>query len=91
VLGENKREEKLFYYLRPEELIPEDHILRLIDRYVDFSFVRPKMISLPVLRARLFGTGEFTSTANNTCIGQVQKTVGGVLLESSAPEQPTVR
>jgi len=30
-------------YLHPEELIPEDRILRLIDRYVDFSFIRPKL------------------------------------------------
>ena len=43
MIGEKKKEDKLFYYLRPEELIPEDHILRLIDRYVDFSFVRPKV------------------------------------------------
>jgi transposase len=43
VLGKKKKEEKLFYYIRPEELIPEDHILRLVDRYVDFSFVRPKV------------------------------------------------
>ena len=43
MIGEKKKEEKLFYYLRPEELIPEDHILRLIDRYVDFSFIRPKV------------------------------------------------
>jgi hypothetical protein len=33
VIGEKKKEEKLFYYLRPEDLIPEDHILRLIDHY----------------------------------------------------------
>jgi transposase len=43
VLGEKKKEEKLFYYFRPEELIPEDHILRLVDRYVDFSYVHPKV------------------------------------------------
>jgi transposase len=43
VIGEKKKEEKLFYYLRPEDLIPEDHILRLIDHYVDFSFIRPKL------------------------------------------------
>lgn len=43
MLGEKKKEEKLFYYFRPEELIPEDHILRLVDSYVDFSFVRPKV------------------------------------------------
>jgi len=43
VIGEKKKANKLFYYLRPEELIPEDHILRLIDRYVDFSFIRPRV------------------------------------------------
>ena len=28
MIGEKTKAEKLFYYLRPEELIPEDHILR---------------------------------------------------------------
>jgi transposase len=46
VIGEKSKEERLFYYLRPEDLIPEDHILRLIDRYVDFSFVRAKVKDL---------------------------------------------
>ena len=27
MIGEKNKEEKLFYYLRPEDLIPEDHIL----------------------------------------------------------------
>ena len=35
MIGERKKSVKLFCYLRPEELIPEDHILRLIFRYVD--------------------------------------------------------
>ncbi len=43
MIGSKKNEQKLFYYLHPEELIPEDHILRLIDNYVDFSFVRPRV------------------------------------------------
>lgn len=43
VIGEKKKSNKLFYYLRPEELIPENHILRLIDRYVDFSFIRRRV------------------------------------------------
>ena len=43
MIGSKKNEQKLFYYLHPEELIPEDHVLRLIDNYVDFSFVRPKV------------------------------------------------
>ncbi len=32
--------ESLFYYFRLEEQIPEDHLLRLVDRHVDFRFVR---------------------------------------------------
>jgi transposase len=43
VIGKKKKSDKLFYYLRPEELIPEDHILRLIHRHVDFTFIRPKV------------------------------------------------
>ena len=43
MIGEKKKSDKLFYYLRPEELTPEDHILRLIHRYVDFTFIRPKV------------------------------------------------
>jgi hypothetical protein len=42
VIGEKKKEEKLFYFLQPEELILEDHILRrtrsihhLLDSYTD--------------------------------------------------------
>lgn len=43
VIGEKTKEEKLFYYLRAEDLIPQDHILRLINHYVDFSFIRTKV------------------------------------------------
>lgn len=35
-----QREDVLFHYFRLEDLVPEDHILRQIDRTVDFSFVR---------------------------------------------------
>ncbi len=35
-----RREDVLFHYFRLEDLVPEDHILRQIDRVVDFSFVR---------------------------------------------------
>jgi len=27
VIGERNKEKELFYYLRPEELIPQDHVL----------------------------------------------------------------
>jgi len=34
-----KPQEELFPYVEMEKLIPENHILRLIDRYVDFDFI----------------------------------------------------
>src|SRR6266852_5110850 len=40
MMGQQPRVESLFYYFRLEDQISEDHLLRLIDRYVDFSFVR---------------------------------------------------
>src|ERR1700680_4212747 len=40
MMGQQARMESLFYYFRLEDQIPEDHLLRLIDRYVDLSFVR---------------------------------------------------
>jgi transposase len=40
MMGQQPRMESLFYYFRLEDQIPEDHLLRLIDRHVDLSFVR---------------------------------------------------
>jgi len=40
IIGQQTRSESLFYYFRIEEHIPEDHLLRLVDRHVDFAFVR---------------------------------------------------
>ena len=40
MIGEQQRTESLFYYFRLEDEIPGDHLLRLIDRHIDFSFVR---------------------------------------------------
>ena len=33
----DKPQEELFPFVEMEKLIPADHILRLIDRYVDFN------------------------------------------------------
>src|SRR6266852_3676946 len=43
MMGQQTRNESLFYYFRLEEQIPEDHLLRLIDRHVDLSFVRERL------------------------------------------------
>jgi transposase len=43
MMGEQQRTDSLFYYFRLEDQIPDDHLLRLIDRHVDFSFVRERL------------------------------------------------
>ena len=43
MMGQQSRKESLFYYFRREDQIPETHLLRQIDRYVDFSFVRDRL------------------------------------------------
>jgi len=40
MMGQQIRSESLFYYFRLEDHIPEDHLLRLVDKHVDFDFVR---------------------------------------------------
>ena len=46
MLGENQRKEPMFYYVRIEEMAPADHLLRLVDKHVSFSFVREKVKQL---------------------------------------------
>jgi len=43
MMGQQCRKESLFYYFRLEDQVPETHLLRLIDRYIDFSFVRDRL------------------------------------------------
>jgi transposase len=43
MMGHQSRSEALFYYFRLEDQVPENHLLRLIDRHVSFDFVRAKL------------------------------------------------
>ena len=43
MMGQHARSESLFYYFRIEDQVPENHLLRLIDRHVSFDFVREKL------------------------------------------------
>src|SRR5271156_223658 len=43
MMGQQTRTESLFYYFRLEDPIPESHLLRLVDRHVDLSFVRDRL------------------------------------------------
>jgi transposase len=45
MMGQHCRSESLFYYFRLEDQIPENHLLRLIDRHISFDFVREKLKS----------------------------------------------
>ena len=46
MMGHHSRSESLFYYFRLEDQVPENHLLRLIDRHVDFEFIRAKLKEL---------------------------------------------
>ena len=39
MMGERSKSEALFYYFKLEDQVSENHLLRLLDRYVDFGFV----------------------------------------------------
>jgi transposase len=43
MMGQHARSEALFYYFTLEEYIPQNHLLRLIDKHIDFSFVRERL------------------------------------------------
>src|SRR6202163_1361937 len=43
MMGQQPRTEPLFYYFRLEDQIPYDHLLKRLDRSVDFRFVRERL------------------------------------------------
>src|SRR2546427_1604327 len=43
MMGQHDRAEALFYYFRLEDQVPENHLLRLIEKHVSFAFVREKL------------------------------------------------
>jgi len=43
MMGNHSPSESLFHYFRLEDQVPEEHLLRSIDRHVNFDFVRAKL------------------------------------------------
>src|ERR1700686_3587939 len=43
MMSQHDRSESLFYCFRIEDQVPQNHLLRFIDRYVSFDFVREKL------------------------------------------------
>src|ERR1700738_1606540 len=51
MMGQHDRSEALFYYFRLEDQVPDNHLLRLIDKHISFEFVRESLATaLPPLR-----------------------------------------
>src|SRR3981189_2839118 len=43
MMGQHARSESLFYYFRLDDQVPENHLLRLVDKHIDFCFVRERL------------------------------------------------
>src|ERR1700674_2098949 len=43
MMGQHARSESLFYYFRLEDQVSENHLLRLVDKHIDFGFVRERL------------------------------------------------
>jgi transposase len=43
MMGSHARSEALFYYFRLDDQVPENHLLRLIDKHISFDFVREQL------------------------------------------------
>src|SRR6476620_10978942 len=43
MMGQHDRSEALFYYFRLEDQVPENHLLRLIEKHISFAFVRQQL------------------------------------------------
>src|ERR1700737_3031858 len=43
MMGQKARSEALFYYFRLEDQVPENHLLRVIEKHISFPFVRERL------------------------------------------------
>lgn len=43
MMGQHSRSEALFYYFRLDDQVPENHLLRLIEKHISFAFVQEKL------------------------------------------------
>jgi transposase len=105
LLGENRRSERMFYYVRMEDIVPENHLLRLIDRHIDLKFIRAKVKHLyshtgrpsidPEVLLRMLLIGYlYGITSERRLCEEVQMHIGyrwfvGLNLEDKVPDHST--
>lgn len=95
----------MFYYVKVEDMVPEGHLLRMADRYVDFSFIRRKVKHLyshtgrpsidPEVLIRMLLIGYlYGITSERRLCEEVQMHIGyrwfvGLSLEDKVPDHST--
>jgi len=103
--GNQRREEPMFACVRLEELIPSGHILRRIDRWIDFSIIHEKTAGLysrtgrpsidPEVLIRMMVVGYlYGITSERRLCREVQLNLGyrwfcGLTLEDKVPDHST--
>jgi transposase len=105
LIGEKQRQEPAFYYVRVDELVPENHLLRLVDKHVDLSFIRTKVKHLyshtgrpsidPEILLRMLLVGYlYGITSERRLCEEVKMHIGyrwfvGLTLEDKVPDHST--
>jgi transposase len=95
----------MFYYVRMEDIVPENHLLRLIDRHIDLKFIRDKVKHLyshtgrpsidPEVLLRILLIGYlYGITSERRLCEEVQMHIGyrwfvGLNLEDKVPDHST--
>ncbi|CAH2713539.1 hypothetical protein BACCIP111895_00675 [Neobacillus rhizosphaerae] len=56
-----------YEFVSIDEFVPDDHLLRLIDKYIDFSFLLEKVRTYSMYTFKKYG-----KSCNTTCMGGAQ-------------------
>src|SRR2546429_9932771 len=83
MMGQHDRCEALFYYFRLEDQVPENHLLRLIEKHISFEFVRERLRNSysetgrpsvdPALLLRILLIGHFYAITSERIRGQERR------------------
>ena len=103
--GSKRTEEPVFHYFQMHKLVPDGHILKLVDKHVDFSFIRERVSHLyseigrpsvdPVLMVKMLIVGYlFGITSERRLCEEVGMHVGyrwfvGLNMEDKVPDHST--
>ena len=76
MLRYNREKQQAYEFVSIEELVPQDHLLRKVDKYIDFSFIDEKVRPLycadngrpaidPVVLFKMIFLGYFTASVRS--------------------------